>query len=99
MSLVRPAELSATSYRNPKLYSPKGSNDSSTLSTQTFSSDKHKTLYVADPYPAESYEYFLDSPVEEIANPSSSGISGNSTNPRGDSSYQLRAGSVSSLNT
>ncbi|PQQ12565.1 scarecrow-like protein 1 [Prunus yedoensis var. nudiflora] len=82
MSLVRPAELSATSYRNPKLYSLKGSNDSSTLSTQTFISDKHKTVCVADPYSAESYENFLDSPMEEIANPSSSGISGNSTNPQ-----------------
>ncbi|PQP91596.1 scarecrow-like protein 1 isoform X1 [Prunus yedoensis var. nudiflora] len=82
MSLVRPAELSATSYRNPKLYSLKGSNDSSTLSTQTFISDKHKTVCVADPYSAESYEDFLDSPMEEIANPSSSGISGNSTNPQ-----------------
>ncbi|PON74495.1 GRAS transcription factor [Parasponia andersonii] len=100
MSLVRPAEVSATSYRNPKLYSLKGSNDSSGFSTQTFGSDKRKTLYVTDSYSTESYEkYFLDSPSDEIQQPSCSSISGNSFNPQDASSYQLRAGSVSHLAT
>ncbi|PON99714.1 GRAS transcription factor [Trema orientale] len=100
MSLVRPAEVSATSYRNPKLYSLKGSNDSSGFSTQTFGSDKRKTLYVTDSYSTESYEkYFLDSPSDEIQQPSCSSVSGNSFNPQDASSYQLRAGSVSHLAT
>ncbi|KAM1042598.1 hypothetical protein ACFX14_033900 [Malus domestica] len=99
MSLVRPSELS-TSYRNPNFYSLKGSNDSSSLSTQIFGSDKHKVVYSDDPYSTESYEkYFLDSPMEEGTHPSNSGVSGSSTNPQGASSYQLTAGSVSSLNT
>ncbi|XP_009368394.2 scarecrow-like protein 1 isoform X1 [Pyrus x bretschneideri] len=99
MSLVRPAELS-TSYRNPNFYSLKGSNESSSLSAQIFGSDKPKVVYSDDPYSTESYEkYFLDSPMEEVTHPSSSGVSGSSTNPQGASSYQLTAGSVSSLNT
>ncbi|XP_068320002.1 scarecrow-like protein 1 isoform X2 [Pyrus communis] len=82
MSLVRPAELS-TSYRNPNFYSLKGSNESSSLSTQIFGSDKPKVVYSDDPYSAESYEkYFLDSPMEEVTHPSSSGVSGSSTNPQ-----------------
>jgi hypothetical protein len=86
MSLVRSAELSATSYRNPKLYSLKGSDDCPGLSTQIFGSDKHKITYMADSYCNESYEkYFLDSPTEELIQPSSSGISGNSFHPRGAS--------------
>ncbi|XP_062099018.1 scarecrow-like protein 1 [Humulus lupulus] len=100
MSLVRPAELSATSYRNPKLYSLKGSTDSSGFSTQTFGSDKRKTLYVTDSYSNESYEkYFLDSPSDEIQQPSCSSASGNSYNPQDASCYQLRAGLVSQLTT
>ncbi|KAB2635114.1 scarecrow-like protein 1 [Pyrus ussuriensis x Pyrus communis] len=82
MSLVRPAELS-TSYRNPNFYSLRGSNESSSLSTQIFGSDKPKVVYSDDPYSAESYEkYFLDSPMEEVTHPSSSGVSGSSTNPQ-----------------
>uniref|UniRef100_A0A803NHC0 Scarecrow-like protein 1 n=1 Tax=Cannabis sativa TaxID=3483 RepID=A0A803NHC0_CANSA len=102
MSLVRPAELSATSYRNPKLYSLKGSStDSSAFSTQTFGSEKRKTLYVTDSYSNESYEkYFLDSPSDEIQQPSCSSASGNSYNPQDASCYQPRAGSsVSHLTT
>ncbi|KAL5560470.1 hypothetical protein UlMin_036681 [Ulmus minor] len=98
MSLVQPAELSATSYRNPKLYSLKGSNESSSFSTQTFDSDKRKTVYVTDSYSSESYEkYFLDSPTDEIQQPSCSGISGNLYNPQEASSYQLQCRSVPSL--
>lgn len=82
MSLVRPAELS-TSYRNPNFYSLKGSNESSSLSAQIFGSDKPKVVYSDDPYSTESYEkYFLDSPMEEVTHPSSSGVSGSSTNPQ-----------------
>ncbi|XP_009360696.2 scarecrow-like protein 1 [Pyrus x bretschneideri] len=100
MSLVRPAELSTTSYRNRKLYSLNGSNDGSSLSTQIFGADEHKAVYVNDSYSSETYEkYFLDSPMEEVTHPSSSGVSGSSTNPQGASSNQLTAGSVSSLNT
>ncbi|XP_015868688.3 scarecrow-like protein 1 [Ziziphus jujuba] len=99
MSLVRPAELSATAYRNPKLYSLKGSNDGSGLSTQIFGSDKRKTMYVTDSYCTESYEkYFVDSPSDEVLQPSCSSISGiSSNNPEGPSCYELRTGSVSPL--
>jgi hypothetical protein len=75
MSLVRPMDQSATSYGNTKLYSLKESSDSSGLSAQIFGSDKHKTMYISDPYSAECYEkYLLDSP-------SSCGISGGSFHP------------------
>ena len=84
MSLVRSAGLSAPSYRNSKLYSLKGSDDSPSLSAQILGSEKHKTIYVTDSYSSESYEkYFLDSPTEELIQPSSSGISGNSFHPDG----------------
>lgn len=93
MSLVRPAEPSAASCGNPKLYSLKGSNESPGFSTQTFGSDKPKTLYVSDSYSTESYEkYFLDSPND-------SGISGNSYNPQDSSPYNFRPGSISTLAT
>ena len=86
MSLVRSAGLSATSYRNTKLYSINGSDDCPVLSTQIFGSDKHKTTYMTDSYSSESYEkYFLDSPTEELIQPSSSGISANSFHPDGSS--------------
>ncbi|KAJ0087253.1 hypothetical protein Patl1_08173 [Pistacia atlantica] len=92
MSLVSSAEPSATSYR--KLYSLKGSSDSSGLSTPAFSPDNHKMMYTTDSYSSESYEkYILDSPTEELIHPSSSAVSGNSLNPQGASSYQLRVGS------
>lgn len=89
MSLVRPVELSATPYRGSKLYSLKGSNDTSALSSQTYGADKNKTMYVTDSYCSESYE-FVDSPTDEIARPSSSSVSGSSFD-------QLGSGSVSSL--
>ncbi|XP_004290577.1 PREDICTED: scarecrow-like protein 1-like [Fragaria vesca subsp. vesca] len=95
MSLVRPVELSATSYRKSKLYSLKGSNDTS---TQTFGADKSNTMYTTDSYSTESYE-FLDSPSEEVAHPSSSSITGSSFNEHGASFYPRRAGSVSSFTT
>ncbi|KAM5562479.1 scarecrow-like protein 1 [Rosa sericea] len=95
MSLVRPVELSATSYRKSKLYSLKGSNDTN---TQTFGADKNNTMYTTDSYSTESYE-FLDSPSEEVAHPSSSSISGSSFSEQGASFYPRRAGSVSSLTT
>ncbi|KAG6626088.1 scarecrow-like protein 1 [Carya illinoinensis] len=86
MSLVRSAELSSTSYKNTKLYSLKGSDDSPGLSAQIFGSDKHKVTHMTDSYCSESYEkYFLDSPTEELIQPSSSGISGNSFESRGPS--------------
>ncbi|KAG8633247.1 scarecrow-like protein 1 [Manihot esculenta] len=98
MSLVRPAELSATPYRNNKLYSLNGSNENSGLSTQLFGSDKRKTMYMADSYSSESYEkYFIDSPTEEIIQPSSSSISGNSFHLQDPSSYKPRMGSESSI--
>ncbi|PRQ24901.1 putative transcription factor GRAS family [Rosa chinensis] len=95
MSLVRPVELSATSYRKSKLYSLKGSNDTN---TQTFGADKNNTMYTTDSYSTESYE-FLDSPSEEVVHPSSSSISGSSFNEQAASLYPRRAGSVSSLTT
>ncbi|KAK7282654.1 hypothetical protein RIF29_11600 [Crotalaria pallida] len=50
---------------------------------------------MTDDYSRESYEkYFQDSPIEELIEPSSSSVSGNSIQPDGGaSSYQLRASS------
>ncbi|KAI4337906.1 hypothetical protein L6164_016270 [Bauhinia variegata] len=88
------AELTASSYRNAKLYSLKGTDVGAGLSSQIFVPDKHRTMYMADSYSSESYEkYFLDSPAEELIEPSSSGTSVNSFNPNGASSYQLRSSS------
>ncbi|XP_050364216.1 scarecrow-like protein 1 [Argentina anserina] len=95
MSLVRPVELSATSYRKSKLYSLKGSDDTP---SQTFGADKNNTMYTTDSYSTESYE-FLDSPSEEVALPSSSSISGSSFSEHGASFYPRSAGSASSLTT
>uniref|UniRef100_A0A5B7AIQ7 Uncharacterized protein n=1 Tax=Davidia involucrata TaxID=16924 RepID=A0A5B7AIQ7_DAVIN len=91
MSLVRSADLSAASYGNPKLYSLKGSSNSSGLSTPIFNSDKHRIMYAAESYSSEGYDpkYFLDSPTEELIQPSSSSIPGNPFHPQGASSYQL----------
>lgn len=98
MSLVRSAEPSTTSYGNSKLYSLKGRGDNSALSTQVFSSDKHKMMYMTDSYSSESYEkYFLDSPTEELVHPSSSTVSDNYFPPEDASSYQLRVGSNSTM--
>ncbi|KAI4307193.1 hypothetical protein L6164_030405 [Bauhinia variegata] len=92
------AELNTSSYRNAKLYSLKGTDVGSGLSSQIFCPDKHRTMYMADSYSSESYEkYFLDSPTEELIEPSSSGVSGNSFNPDGASSYQLRASPGASM--
>ena len=98
MSLVRSVEPSTAPYRNTKLYSIQGSNDSSGLSTQMFVSDRHKPVYITDSYSSESYEkYFLDSPSEELIHPSSSGISGSSFRPQDVSSHQLTGSSVFSI--
>uniref|UniRef100_A0A6M2FE00 Uncharacterized protein n=1 Tax=Populus davidiana TaxID=266767 RepID=A0A6M2FE00_9ROSI len=98
MSLVGSAELSARAYGNNKLYSLKGSNDNSGLSAQIFGPDKRQNMYMTDSYSCESYEkFFLDSPTEEIIQPSSSDISGNSAHPQGASSYQPRKSSGSTM--
>ncbi|KDP43070.1 hypothetical protein JCGZ_25256 [Jatropha curcas] len=100
MSLVRPAELSATAYRNHKLYSLSRSNENSGLSSQMFGSDKRKNMYITNSDSCESYEkYFIDSPTEELIHPSSSSVSGNSFHLQDVSSYQLRTGSGSSMTT
>ncbi|KAA8546500.1 hypothetical protein F0562_002761 [Nyssa sinensis] len=90
MSLVRSVDLSATSYGNPKLYSLKGSSDSSGLSTPIFNSDKHRIMYASESCSSEDYDpkYFLDSPTELI-HPSSSSILGNPFHSQDASSYQL----------
>ena len=98
MSLVSSAEPTTAACRNTKLCSIQGSNDSSSLSTQMFGSDKHKPIYITDSHSSESYEkYFLDSPMEELIHPSSSGISGSSFCPQDVSSYQLRGSLVFSI--
>lgn len=91
MSVVRSTELSAASYGNLKLYSLKGSSESSALSNQSISSDKHKIMYANDAYSSKSYEpdYFLDSPTEDLVISSSSGVSGTPFRPRISSSAQL----------
>ncbi|KAJ6920176.1 scarecrow-like protein 1 [Populus alba x Populus x berolinensis] len=95
---VGSAELSARAYGNNKLYSLKGSNDNSGLSAQIFGPDKRQNMYMTDSYSCESYEkFFLDSPTEEIIQPSSSDISGNSAHPQGAPSYQPRKSSGSTM--
>ncbi|KAJ7965443.1 scarecrow-like protein 1 [Quillaja saponaria] len=85
MSLVRSAELAATSYRNRKLYSLNGGDGSPGLSPETSDSDKHRPMHMTDSYCSESYEkYFHDSPteeLEELLQPCASGVSGNSYQP------------------
>ncbi|KAF7816762.1 scarecrow-like protein 1 [Senna tora] len=98
MSLVRSAELAATSCRNAKLYSLKGTDVKSGLSSQIFGPDKHRSMYTTDSYSSESYEkYFHDSPTEELTEPSSSGISSSSFRLDYASSYQPRASSGAAL--
>ncbi|EFH69410.1 predicted protein [Arabidopsis lyrata subsp. lyrata] len=79
MSLVRPAEPSATSYRNPKLYSLNDNgNNNGVTSAQIFDPDRSKnTCLTDDSYPSQSYEkYFLDSPPDEfVQHPIGSGAS------------------------
>ncbi|KAJ7959226.1 scarecrow-like protein 1 [Quillaja saponaria] len=97
MSLVRSAELDATTYRNTKLYCLKGTDGCPGLSSQIFDSDKHRTIYMTDSYSSESYEkYFHDSPTEVIQ-PSTSGVSGNSDHPEAAPSFQRRTGPGSSI--
>ncbi|KAK7255746.1 hypothetical protein RIF29_29165 [Crotalaria pallida] len=92
MSLVTSAELAATPCRNAKLYSLKRTGVRPGLTAENYCPDKHKSMYMSDSYSSESYEkYFLDSPTDDLIEPSSSGISGNSVQPDGASSYQLRA--------
>lgn len=99
MSLVISTELADTSYRNAKLYTLKGTDVTPDLSSHNFATDKHRNMYMTDSYSSESYEkYFRDSPTEELIEPSSSSISGNSVHPDGSaSSYILRASSGASV--
>ncbi|KAF8411703.1 hypothetical protein HHK36_004261 [Tetracentron sinense] len=106
MSLVRPADPSATPYGESKLYKLKGSNDASSLSTQILCSETRKFKYGPESYCRGSYDqqYFSDSPTEEFPaspveflHPSSSGVPGTTFHPQGPSSYQLMAGSGSSI--
>jgi len=98
MSLVMSTELADTSYGNAKLYTLKGTDVTPDLSSHNFVPDKHRNMYITDSYSSESYEkYFRDSPSEELIEPSSSSISGNSVHPDGASSYLLRASSGASV--
>ncbi|CAK8570294.1 unnamed protein product [Lathyrus sativus] len=99
MSLIISSELADASYRNAKLYSLKGTDVAPGLSSHNFVPDKHRSMYMNDSYSSESYEkYFLDSPTEELIEPSSSGVSGNSVHADCDS-YQIRASSGTSVVT
>ncbi|KAK7321228.1 hypothetical protein VNO77_31654 [Canavalia gladiata] len=70
-------ELTDTSYRNAKLYSLRGNDITPDLSSHNFAPDKHRNMYMTDSHSSESYEkYFLDSPIEELIEPSSSYIPG-----------------------
>lgn len=98
MSLVRSAEPSATSYRNPKLYSLKGSTDNTGSSNQIFNAERQMSTCMSNSYSSESYEkYFLESPTEELIHPSTSAISGNSCPQQDASTYQQRASLCSSM--
>ncbi|KAF8377100.1 hypothetical protein HHK36_030473 [Tetracentron sinense] len=108
MSLVTSADPSATPYRGSKLYTLEGSSDSSGLSTQIFSSDKQKFKYGTESYCHGNYDQqcFSDSPTEEFSasqveflHPSNSGIPETAFRPQGVSSYQLKAGTGSSITT
>ncbi|XP_042495284.1 scarecrow-like protein 1 isoform X1 [Macadamia integrifolia] len=103
MSLVKPADPSATSYGKSQLYMLKGSSDTTRLSSQAFSSDKRKFKYGPESYCCESYnqQYFSESPGEdflasqnEFCHPSSTDVSRFSS--QGVSSYQLMTGLGSS---
>ncbi|KAK7361990.1 hypothetical protein VNO77_04087 [Canavalia gladiata] len=68
-----------------------GGPDSNDLDSLYHSEDQLINWYMTDSYSSKSYEkYFLDSPTEELIEPSSFCISGNSIHPDGASSYQLR---------
>nr|AGI36544.1 scarecrow-like protein [Sesuvium portulacastrum] len=71
MSLVSSADMSTTSYANSKLFSLQGGNKSSGLSTQLYSSDKHKMMYMPESFHGPSYDpkFFMDSPSEELIHP------------------------------
>ncbi|RDX83505.1 Scarecrow-like protein 1, partial [Mucuna pruriens] len=98
MSLVRSADRGSTSYENAKLYSLKGTDVRPGLSSQIFGPDQHRSMYMTDTYSSERYEkYFHDSQTEELIEPSSSSISGNSIHPEVASSYQLSASSGASM--
>ncbi|XP_010537324.1 PREDICTED: scarecrow-like protein 1 [Tarenaya hassleriana] len=93
MSLVRSAEPSAASYRNPKLYSLKeNSNNVGLSSSQVFASDRPpNNMFLADSYSSQSYEkYFLDSPTEELIQPLGSGASMSSYGSPETYPYQTR---------
>lgn len=71
MSLMRSAELSATPY----------------ASSEMLGSKKHQMMYVSESYSGEDYDpkYFIDSPSEDMINPSSYGVSRNLYHTRGSS--------------
>ncbi|WCJ43444.1 GRAS family transcription factor [Euphorbia peplus] len=79
MSLIRPVELSATPHQNHKLYSLSGGHKDSGLPAKVFGPDNRSSMYMTDANLNKSYEnYFIDSPTEELVQPSSSSVSGNS---------------------
>ncbi|XP_042492745.1 scarecrow-like protein 1 isoform X2 [Macadamia integrifolia] len=68
MSLVKPADPSASSYGRSQLYMLNGSSDSTRLSSQAFSSDKRKFMYGPESYCRESYnqQYYTGSPADDF---------------------------------
>ncbi|XP_043719922.1 scarecrow-like protein 1 [Telopea speciosissima] len=68
MSLVKPADPSASPYGRSQLYMLNGSSDSSRLSSQAFRSDKRKFKYGPESYCHESYnqQYYSESPADDF---------------------------------
>ncbi|KAE9587216.1 putative transcription factor GRAS family [Lupinus albus] len=94
MSLVRPAKLVPTSYKNGKIYTLKGTEVTSGLSSQIYGPEKQRSMYMTDDDSVESYEKYFQDSSTELIEPSSSSISGSSIHPDGASSYELRASLV-----
>lgn len=110
MSLMRPADLSTTSYGESKLYKRKGSSENSGLSTQMLSTDAHQFKYGTESNCRGSYDqqYFSVSPTEEfsasrieLSSPSDSDVLEHLFRPQDASSYQVIGGpgSISSGNS
>ncbi|KAJ4951163.1 hypothetical protein NE237_027995 [Protea cynaroides] len=106
MSLVKPADPSATSYGRSQLYVLKGNSDTTRLSSQAFSSDKRRFKYGPDSYCYESYnqQYFSESPGDdfhasqiEFSRQSSTDVSRSVYFPQGASSFQPMTVSCSSI--
>lgn len=91
MSLIRPADSSAPSYGESRIYQAKGSSNPSGLSTQMYSSNKQKFKHVTESNHLDSYnqQSFPESSTAElhalqanVYHPSNSGVPGGAFCPQ-----------------